>query len=406
MHKSTTMFLLLISLAVACMFPAHSAIALTDKWVEKAPMPTERYYFGAVAVNGTIYAIGGITYIPERKPGHITTTTNVNEAYDPANDVWTEKAPMPSPHWLDSYGIAVWQNKIYCIGGPANNVYDPATDTWETKTPMPSSRHFLTANVVNEKIYLIGGLALGPPPAWAGNGYITYSSSNLTEVYEPATDSWSEKSPIPYAVDSYASAVIDNKIYVISGRVGGNLTGLVQVYDTLIDKWSYATPIPIPVEPAAAGMMTIANKKAIFVVGGRVSWGTGNGTDLNQVYFPENDSWTTGAPLLANRFALSVAVVNDRLYAIGGMGNSEYTATMYQYTPANPTETDSITPPQSSSPSNETQIPISTPELSIIAILLLTTLAVLAIAMRRKRRKQSQHNSETHSTTQVQVTGA
>jgi N-acetylneuraminic acid mutarotase len=337
------LFLLVASLAVLSLSSVHPADALAGEWVEKASMPTERYSFGAAVVNGTIYAIGGITNIPERKSGHITTTIDTNEAYDPATDVWIEKAPMSSPHWLDNYGIAVWQNKIYCIGGPANNVYDPATDTWEAKTLMPTSRHFLSANVVNDRIYLIGGLALGPAPDWQAKlvnepnmRLITYSLSNLTEVYDPVTDSWSEKSPMPVAVDSYTSAVIDDKIYVIAGRIGGDVVGLVQVYDTKTDSWSQAASIPTPVEAAAAGVMTVSNKKAIYVVGGNSASDGCTPTNLTQVYFPEDNSWITGGPIIATRFALSVAVASDKLYAIGGMGDQGLTATTYQYIPYNP----------------------------------------------------------------------
>jgi hypothetical protein len=394
MGKSIVLFLFLYSLVVTSVFIVHPANALSDEWVEKSPMPTGRYNFCAAVVNGTIYAIGGITNIPERKQGHITTTVNVNEAYDPATNVWVEKAPMPSPHWLDSYGIAVYQNKIYCIGGPANNIYDPATDTWEAKTPMPTPRHFLTASVVEDKIYLIGGLALGPAPAWQAAltndprmTLITYSSSSLTEVYDPIMDSWTEKAPIPNAVDSYASVVIDNKIYVIGGRIGGNVVGLVQVYDTQNDKWSQATPIPTPVEEAAAGVITVGKTKTIYVVGGRTALDECNGTTLNQVYFPENASWTADAPIIANRFALSVAVTNEELYAIGGMGDHGFTATTYQYTPANPIETNLTTSSKESSPSNEKQnnLPFTT-ELST---LFWATIAISAIAVRWKKKPKT-----------------
>ncbi len=218
MKKALILFLVVISSVTVLVSAVHPAAASSDSWVEKAPMPTGRYAFGAVTVNDTIYAIGGLINMPEGyRDGHITTTTNVNEAYNPANDTWAERAPMPSPHWLNDFGIALCQDKIYCIGGPANNVYDPATDTWEAKTPMPTSRHFLGANVVDDKIYLIGGLALGPAPAWQDKlvndprwKLITYSFSNVNEMYDPATDSWTEKAPIPIAVDSYVSAVDDN----------------------------------------------------------------------------------------------------------------------------------------------------------------------------------------------------
>jgi N-acetylneuraminic acid mutarotase len=392
MNRHCVLFLFLSSLVVSCMFTVHAANGSGDEWAEKASMPTGRYNFGAAVINGTIYAIGGITNIPERKSGHITTTINVNEAYDPVCDVWVEKAPMPAPHWLDSYGIAVWQNRIYCIGGPANNVYDPATDTWEAKTPMPTSRQFLTANIVDDKIYLIGGLALGPPPAWQDkltndprSKLITYSESSLTEMYDPITDSWTEKESIPTAVDSYASVVIDKRIYVISGRSGGNVLGLVQVYDTQVDEWCLAAPIPTPVEGAAVCVMTTGNTEAVYVVGGSIRSDGGNATNLNQIYFPENNSWTTGKPMLDNMSGLSVVVVNDRLFAMGGISNYGYVATTYQYTPANLTETDSTTSSPEPSPSNETQNnPTFTSELSIFLILLTTTV-ISVITIRWKK---------------------
>ena len=356
-------------------------------------MPTGRYAFAAVTVNGTVYAIGGLINRPkDYKDGHITTTTNVNEAYNTANDTWVEKNPMPSPHWLDSFGIAVCQSKIYCIGGPANNVYDPSTDTWEAKTPMPTSRQHLTANVVNDKIYLIGGLALGPPPAWQDKltndprmKYITYSYSNVTEVYDPTTDSWTEKAPIPNAVISYASAVVDNKIFVISGGVpnaSGKTTDLVQVYDPETDKWSQAAPIPYPVQNAAAGVITNAERSAIYVIGGSSSPYQSNGSTLNQIYFPENNSWTTGAPMIANRYVLSLAVADDKLYAIGGLGDQGYTATTYQYTPGELTQ----------SPSPETQN-IPTLPLGLIIATAVATIAISIAAIRLKKKTQKQREA-------------
>jgi hypothetical protein len=38
-----------------------------------------------------------------------------------------------------------------------------------------------------------------------------------------------------------------------------------------------------------------------------------------QVYDPENNRWTVGANITTNRLYFGVAVVNDKLYAIGGV---------------------------------------------------------------------------------------
>ena len=59
-------------------------------------------------------------------------------AYDPGTDKWTEKAPMPTTA-REHLTSAVVDGKLYVIGGrsngmsynvDANEVYDPKTDKW------------------------------------------------------------------------------------------------------------------------------------------------------------------------------------------------------------------------------------------------------------------------------------
>jgi N-acetylneuraminic acid mutarotase len=165
-------------------------------------------------VNGKIYVIGGSS----------------NYVYDPATDTWAARTPMPTPR--SNSAIVACQNIIYVIGGlngstnngeyltscSINEVYDPATDTWETKAPMPTSRSQMEANTVDGKIYVIGGRTAGP-----------YSTVNITEIYDPASNSWTTGASMPYPVVSYASAVVDNKIYVIGVRTNTYFLGLLRL---------------------------------------------------------------------------------------------------------------------------------------------------------------------------------
>lgn len=65
----------------------------------------------------------------------------------------------------ESFGIAVHQNKIYMIGGKyssgwidnTNEAYDPTTDTWTIRTPIPTPVGFYASAVFNNRIYVIGG---------------------------------------------------------------------------------------------------------------------------------------------------------------------------------------------------------------------------------------------------------
>ena len=297
-----------------------SAAVVEDSWATMSSVPQGSLGPGVVAVNGKIYVIGGIS----------EDTLTINQEYDPATDTWTTKTSMPSPR--SSFVTAVYQNRIYAIGGGGdfgmeevtglNQVYDPATDSWETKTSMPTARQFLGANVVNGKIYLIGG---SKPVNLNDPSYVP----NVNEVYDPVTDSWASRKPPPVNASNYASAVFDGKIYVISGI--GASGALTQIYDPETDSWSHGAQIPTPVWGAAAGVTTgVLAPKRIYVIGGYPAF------NMVQIYDPETDTWTTGAQMPTGRYGLSVAVVvDDRLYAIGGSGyeagraNERYTPVGY-----------------------------------------------------------------------------
>jgi len=95
----------------------------------------------------------------------------------------------------------------------------------------------------------------------------------LNEVYDVANDSWTTKKPIHYPADSYASAVVYGKIYVIGGFEGlyhGVPVGYAQIYDPVTDSWSLGASLPEIVRDAAAGVTTGALAlKRIYVVGGQ-----------------------------------------------------------------------------------------------------------------------------------------
>jgi len=216
--------------------------------------------------------------------------------------MWETKASMPTPRGPSA--TAVYQNKIYCMGGSTygvsgwvsvsgvNEVYDPATDVWETKAAMPTAKS-VDAVVVNSKIYLIGG---GP-------------NNTLNQVYDPATDSWTIKAPMPTEAHG-ASVVVDNKIYVVGGSYSGDqFYTLTQIYDPETDTWSQGAPPPSGGVKRGSAILTSGEfaPKRIYIL-----------DDVLRVYSPEDDSWTFGAKMPTDRLNFAVALINDVLYAIGG----------------------------------------------------------------------------------------
>jgi N-acetylneuraminic acid mutarotase len=315
--SASTLFLCFVLLV----FSISVVSAAEDFWISLEPLPTARSDLGVAVVDGKIYAMGGI--INSRY-------THVNEMYDPETDTWITRASMPTPR--AGFGIAVFRNKIFVFGGSGYNnnelpglietteVYDPVSDTWETRTPIPTPRENVCANIVDDKIYLIGGNTFSGP-SWP-------LLSNQNEVYDPETDSWSTRTPIPnyvnYAFADLTSTVVDGKIFVMSGIINQMQSmdptdPFNKIYDPETDTWSSGTMMPTLVAGLIAGATSgeFAPKR-IHVLAG----------DTHQIYDPESDTWTVGTPMLTSRSNLGVAVIDDTLYAIGGNSANE------QYIPA------------------------------------------------------------------------
>jgi N-acetylneuraminic acid mutarotase len=223
--------------------------------------------------------------------------------------------------------------------------------------------------VVDGKIYLIGG--------HLQNGV----ASDVNEAYDPSTDSWTEKTPIPTPVSDYASVVVDNKIYVMGGGRGGkygNAGNLVQIYDPETDTWAMGKPLPIPAGDAAAGAIGIR----IYVVGTSSDYFDINSTDITQIYDTQTDSWTTGASIPVPAYIdFSIVVVNDTLYALGGkyfaLGPGLFHAANEQYFPLGFEES---TPSPSPSPSTTpTLSPSPTPTLIFDGSIVYPITAVVGI---------------------------
>ncbi len=198
---------------------------VSDFWQTKTPMPTPRLALACAVVNNKIYAIGGAEIDTFRMQPSAAV-----EEYDPATDTWKKRADMPTPR----YGLtcAAVNGKIYAIGGldefynPVSTVevYDPATNTWQSKADMPTARGLPGSEVVSNKIYVIGG----------GSPYATLAT---VEEYDPSTNQWQHKNAMPTNRSGLACGAVNNKIYAIGGMSGGyEPLATVEEYDPTIDQ--------------------------------------------------------------------------------------------------------------------------------------------------------------------------
>lgn len=274
---------------------------------------------GVAVVNGKIYAIGGdnssisgdcITGL-----GWSYLLVNTNEMYDPAANVWTLKAPMPTARAL--FATAVYENKIYCMGGyttnitysnetygssfvlephatyidmAVNEVYDPSTDTWSNRAPMPTPTACVQANTIGDKIYVVA--------------YDTYTPY----AYDPISDSWTQKAPAPFVISGRPfMSVVNGKIMTIG--LAANYSTYIQAYDPQTDSWSILCPSvtgdnswnnPAVLQANGSTELYFFDDPATYVL---------NMSDY---------SWSNGTALPSNRLCANTAVVDNAAYVIGG----------------------------------------------------------------------------------------
>lgn len=334
MNKKLTSFLVIMLFVSPVLSISQFSVSGLEEnsWEAREPMPTARGGLGVAVVNGKIYAIGG---------SNAEIQLGITEEYNPVTNSWTAKSPMPTPR--SGFAIAVYQNRIYCIGGIVGDsenyvsgitgvteVYDPLTDTWTTVNPMNTPRADLCASIVNGTIYCMGGKKY-----WGIDS--SYQELNVTEAYDPNTNSWSEKSDMPIPVLGCASSVLDSKIYVIGGsrhfQPGWELdtVGSTQIYDPENDEWNIGVSLP-NAQSYGAAATTIGKTapESLYFVGGS------NETHYNgitYVYDSELNVWNLGASIPTPSIYLALAVLDDILYAIGGFDGENWLDNTEQYLP-------------------------------------------------------------------------
>lgn len=316
--------MIMVSL-LAMVAPAEAQAS--GKWIKGAPFPEPSEELVGMSAGGKFFVFGGLG------PGWIP--QGLVYEYDPATDKWTKKKPMALP--AHHVAFAELNGKFYAFGGfvppesglpawvPINNVweYDPAGDSWKALASMPSKRGSAVAATVNGKIYVIGGAALHPGSSESAvQPTRPHRSVDTVEEYDPKTDTWSERASMPTARNHAAVGVVNNKIYVIGGRLGSAFvftasnTNVVEEYDPAIDQWGL---VKARMPSARSGGAWGVRNGRIYVAGGEHQDGLLMAAfRALEAYDPVTNTWAELPMMPIPRHGLAGAVVGDRLHLASG----------------------------------------------------------------------------------------
>jgi Kelch motif len=302
--------------------PALSQTQSLPYWTKATPPTVARQELYPEVLNNKIYVVGGLLSPNTRFSAHF-------ESYDPVKDAWTVLRPLPEArHHIT---LSAVNGLLYGVGGftggfpdwsaqPTMFIYNPTSNTWTQGTDLPVARAEGISAVVDNKIYLIGGRVRATENARLFNDHI---DSARNEVFDPTTKRWSALANAPTPRNSAASAVIDGKIYVVGGRkFSKNADGTArQVNVSNLEVYDpklnrWQTRSPLP--QARGGLAATSHLGKLYVFGGEQWVPEQKVFAESWVYDPKTDAWEALPPLPTPRHGLGASTVGNRIFVFGG----------------------------------------------------------------------------------------
>ncbi|XP_039266429.1 kelch-like protein 24 isoform X2 [Styela clava] len=219
------------------------------------------------------------------------------DAYDAVSSKWTQLAKLPA-FTKSEYAVASFRNSIIVSGGRIHSrdvwLYQSHLDSWVKGASLCKGRWRHRMATVGGHVYCFGG-------------YDGKSRLNSVERYDSFSNCWQEVAPLLTAVSSCAVATCNRKIYVIGGGNDDTTsTAQVQCYNPDTNEWVYKTPIPI----AQRCITAVSLDNLIYVVGGT--------TKSIHCYDPLTDDWIKVVHTQEKQESCGMTVCGGKIYITGG----------------------------------------------------------------------------------------
>lgn len=246
-----------------------------------------------------------------------------SQSAQPESDqgTWHTAAPMPTKR--TEVAAAMLDGEIYVVGGfeklscsnvmnfaitTSVEVYDPATDRWTSKAPMPVGLHHVGIGVAGGRLYVIGG--------YSKSGLSVWNPVATVFAYDPTLDSWTERAPMSTSRGALSVTECEGKLYAVGGYDRKANNAQVEMYDPVRNAWTTGASLPTPRDHLTTA--TIAGK--IYAIGGRIDGDYSRNLAVTEQYDPTTNRWRRVADLPTARSGITAAVVEGRIYVSGGEG--------------------------------------------------------------------------------------
>ncbi|XP_029309853.1 kelch-like protein 40a [Cottoperca gobio] len=190
-----------------------------------------------VTKENQVFVVGGLIYNEEDKDEPFS---SYFLQFDPVSSEWLGMPSQPNPRCL--FGLTEAENSIFVVGGKELKdgehaldsviIYDRQSFKWGESDPLPYQVY--GHGTVSHKglVYVIGGKSESK------------KCMKRVCVYNPTKFEWKDLAPLKTARSLFGIIVHEEQIFVVTGVTDTGLTSSVEVYDIATNKWSEFTEFP------------------------------------------------------------------------------------------------------------------------------------------------------------------
>jgi hypothetical protein len=213
---------------------------------------------------------------------------------------------LPGGKILVAGGIAAYYGHVTADSA---ELYDQATGTWSNTGNLNAARSGHTATLLpNGKVLVAGGI----------DCFVKFQADhcswvNSTELYDPATGTWSSTGNLNAAREYHTATLLPNGKVLVTGGYDGRFLNSAELYDPATGTWSYTGNLNTSrYRPTA----TLLPNGKVLVVGGY---------NLNsaELYDPATGIWTSTGNLNAAQSDQTATLLPNGKVLVAGGGDAE-----------------------------------------------------------------------------------
>lgn len=274
----------------------------TASWSDAAPMRIDRLYHSATLLrSGHVLVAGGVGGRPD----------GAADLYDPKSNTWKPASSMRQARAHHTTTLLA-SGRVLAVGGESAasttaELYDPTTNTWMDTGGLRDGRYGHTATLLKDgRVLVAGGFNASGTPL---------SSS---EVYDPATASWTRYFLTESRVKHTATLLKDDRVLVTGNEPGVASAASAEIFDPVTNTWSPTASMSYKRSMHAAVLLETGH---VLVTGGYHDAAVGI-LKQAELYDPSTGTWSSPGSMQWPRYEHTLTLLpNGEVLAVAGIGS-------------------------------------------------------------------------------------